>query len=149
MGVDVGAGFGRIDVVGESAGEIGFEPKPGQDFGGADLLSAGWNVLLGGGLGYTIEGRENLPSRPFISLWKHSSAWETMAQMVVMPPQAWVLKREILWIPLVGWACWMLNPTSAPRPVRFPTPSSNLAWWKRTSMAMAPRIPRPGARRPR
>ena len=37
-------------------------------------------------------------------MWKHTSTWETMAQMVVFPPQAWVLKREILWIPLVGWA---------------------------------------------
>jgi 1-acyl-sn-glycerol-3-phosphate acyltransferase len=42
-------------------------------------------------------------------MWKHTSTWETMAQMVVMPPQAWVLKREILWIPLVGWATWMLK----------------------------------------
>ena len=38
------------------------------------------------GLRYTIEGRDNLPARPFISLWKHSSAWETMAQMFVVPP---------------------------------------------------------------
>ena len=27
-------------------GGLAIEPKPGQDFGGADLLSAGWNVLL-------------------------------------------------------------------------------------------------------
>ena len=42
-------------------------------------------------------------------MWKHTSTWETMAQMVVFPPQAWVLKREILWIPLVGWATWLLK----------------------------------------
>jgi len=29
--------------------------------------------------------------------------------MLVFPPQAWVLKREILWIPLVGWASWCLK----------------------------------------
>ena len=40
------------------------------------------------GLRYTIEGQENLPQQPFISLWKHSSTWDTMAQMFVVPPAA-------------------------------------------------------------
>jgi len=53
-------------------------------------------------LRYTIEGQENLPSQPFISLWKHSSAWETMAQMFVVPPASWLLKREVIWIPIVA-----------------------------------------------
>jgi 1-acyl-sn-glycerol-3-phosphate acyltransferase len=62
------------------------------------------------GLDWVVEGRENIPQEgAHISMWKHTSTWETMAQMVVMPPQAWVLKREILWIPLVGWATWMLK----------------------------------------
>lgn len=67
------------------------------------------------GLNYTIEGRENLPSRPFISLWKHSSAWETMAQMFVVPPAAWLLKREVIWIPIVGWAVRMYKPIAINR----------------------------------
>ena len=37
-------------------------------------------------------------------MWKHSSAWETIAQAAIFPPQSWVLKRELMWIPLVGWA---------------------------------------------
>ncbi len=62
------------------------------------------------GLGWVVEGGENIPREgAHISMWKHASTWETLAQMVVMPPQAWVLKQEILWIPLVGWACWMLK----------------------------------------
>jgi 1-acyl-sn-glycerol-3-phosphate acyltransferase len=67
------------------------------------------------GLGYTVEGRENIPEGGHISMWKHSSAWETMAQMVVFPPQAWVLKREILWIPVVGWATWLMDPIAIDR----------------------------------
>ena len=55
-------------------------------------------------LDYVVEGRENLPKEPFISLWKHSSTWETATQMVEVPPAAWLLKREVTWIPLVGWA---------------------------------------------
>jgi len=62
------------------------------------------------GLDWVVIGGENIPREgAHVSMWKHTSTWETMAQMVVFPPQAWVMKREILWIPLVGWACWMLN----------------------------------------
>jgi 1-acyl-sn-glycerol-3-phosphate acyltransferase len=67
------------------------------------------------GLKYTIEGQENLPDRPFISLWKHSSAWDTMAQMFVVPPAAWLLKREVTWIPIVGWAVSTYKPIAINR----------------------------------
>lgn len=62
------------------------------------------------GLDWTVEGTENIPREgAHVTMWKHTSTWETMAQMIVFPPQAWVLKREILWIPLVGWASWLLK----------------------------------------
>jgi 1-acyl-sn-glycerol-3-phosphate acyltransferase len=67
------------------------------------------------GLTYTIEGQENLPKVPFVSLWKHSSAWDTMAQMFVVPPASWLLKREVTWIPLVGWAVTTFKPISINR----------------------------------
>ena len=62
------------------------------------------------GLDWIVIGRENIPREgAHVTMWKHTSTWETMAQMVVFPPQAWVLKREILWIPLVGWATWLMK----------------------------------------
>lgn len=67
------------------------------------------------GLTYTVEGRENIPSGAHVSMWKHSSAWETIAQAAVFPPQAWVLKRELMWIPLVGWAVKCLKPIAINR----------------------------------
>ncbi len=67
------------------------------------------------GLTYRIEGLENLPKEPFISLWKHSSAWDTMAQMFVVPPASWLLKREVTWIPLLGWAVTTYKPISINR----------------------------------
>jgi 1-acyl-sn-glycerol-3-phosphate acyltransferase len=67
------------------------------------------------GVDYVVEGRENLPSVPFVSLWKHSSAWETFAQMFVVPPAAWLLKREVLWIPVVGWAVKTYQPIAINR----------------------------------
>jgi 1-acyl-sn-glycerol-3-phosphate acyltransferase len=60
-------------------------------------------------LDYRVEGLENLPSEPSIALMKHSSSWETFAQARLLPPQAWVLKRELTWIPFVGWGIRLLH----------------------------------------
>jgi 1-acyl-sn-glycerol-3-phosphate acyltransferase len=54
-------------------------------------------------LDYSIEGMENLPPGSHVALWKHSSSWETIAMAVILPRQVWVLKRELTWIPFVGW----------------------------------------------
>jgi len=74
--------------------------------------------LLGAlcGLRYRVEGREHLP-RPgtAIILAKHQSSWETLAFQEIFPPQVWVLKRELLWLPLFGWALAMLNPIAIDR----------------------------------
>ena len=45
----------------------------------------------------------------------HTSAWETVAQFVIFPPQVWVLKRELLWIPFVGWGLKLLRPIAINR----------------------------------
>jgi 1-acyl-sn-glycerol-3-phosphate acyltransferase len=44
-----------------------------------------------------------------VVLIKHSSSWETFAQAALLPPQAWVLKRELTWLPFVGWAARLLR----------------------------------------
>src|SRR5258708_8369701 len=60
-------------------------------------------------LDYRIEGAHNVPASNHIALWKHSSSWETIAMGVVFPRQVWVLKRELLWIPVVGWGIRQLH----------------------------------------
>jgi 1-acyl-sn-glycerol-3-phosphate acyltransferase len=60
-------------------------------------------------LSFTVEGRENLPRQPCIALIKHSSSWETFAQAILLPPQVWVLKRELTWIPFIGWGIRLLH----------------------------------------
>jgi 1-acyl-sn-glycerol-3-phosphate acyltransferase len=67
------------------------------------------------GLTYRVSGIENLPSGAHIAMWKHSSSWETFAQAVIFPAQSWVLKREIMWIPLVGWATHFMRPIAIDR----------------------------------
>jgi 1-acyl-sn-glycerol-3-phosphate acyltransferase len=60
-------------------------------------------------LDYRVEGLEHLPSGNHIVLMKHSSSWETVAQAVLLPAQVWVLKRELTWIPFVGWGIRQLH----------------------------------------
>ncbi|HEY5810360.1 MAG TPA: lysophospholipid acyltransferase family protein [Povalibacter sp.] len=67
------------------------------------------------GLSHTIEGMENILPGAHVSMWKHSSAWETIAQASIFPPQSWVLKRELMWIPLIGWALIFLKPIAINR----------------------------------
>jgi len=67
------------------------------------------------GMRYRVLGKENVPSEPCIVMAKHQSAWETLAFQVVLPPQVWVVKRELLWIPFFGWGLAMLSPISIDR----------------------------------
>jgi 1-acyl-sn-glycerol-3-phosphate acyltransferase len=60
-------------------------------------------------LDYRVEGGERIPSDNHIALWKHSSSWETIAMAVIFPRQVWVLKRELQWIPVVGWGIRQLH----------------------------------------
>lgn len=58
------------------------------------------------GIRAQIIGRENMPSEPCVILSKHQSAWETMTLQDCVPDGAYcvfVLKRELLKVPLVGW----------------------------------------------
>jgi 1-acyl-sn-glycerol-3-phosphate acyltransferase len=60
-------------------------------------------------LDFRVTGTENIPSSSAVVYLKHSSAWETLAELVVFPEQAWVLKKEIRWIPFVGTGVVALN----------------------------------------
>lgn len=61
------------------------------------------------GLRYRIDGVEHLPADNHVALWKHSSSWETIAMSVIFPRQVWVLKRELVWIPIIGWGIRLLH----------------------------------------
>lgn len=64
-----------------------------------------WLLKIICNLKYEINGWENLPEHSAIIMSKHQSAWETIAMRGIFPPeQAWILKRELMWIPLFGWA---------------------------------------------
>ena len=64
------------------------------------------NLLLHGvivGVEIVVRGRHNIPAGGLIVASKHQSAWETLALVAYFPDFAFILKRELLSVPLFGW----------------------------------------------
>ncbi len=56
-----------------------------------------------------VEGWENVPDHPVVAMAKHQSAWETLLMESRFPPQCWIIKRELLWLPFVGWGLYAIR----------------------------------------
>lgn len=67
------------------------------------------------GIDYEVSGQENIPDGTAIIFSKHQSTWETFALQHIFPPQVYVIKRELLWIPFFGWGIAVLNPIAINR----------------------------------
>jgi len=78
-------------------------------------LTMMWLLRVVCGIRMEVKGAENIPTGPRILLCKHQSAWETIALQKVFPPQVWVLKRELLWLPFFGWGLAMTSPIAIKR----------------------------------
>jgi len=57
-----------------------------------------------------VIGRENIINSSCIIISNHQSTWETLAFQTIFPAHTWVLKRELLWLPVFGWSLALLNP---------------------------------------
>ncbi len=68
------------------------------------------------GLQYHIEGLENLPTRNAIIYSKHQSAWEVVMFKKEFPAiNTFILKKELLKIPIIGWGMHAFNPIAINR----------------------------------
>ena len=74
-----------------------------------------WWLKLTCNLSFRVEGKENIPDGTALILAKHQSAWETIAMQTIFPPQTWVLKRNLLLIPIFGWGLAMTRPVAIDR----------------------------------
>lgn len=74
-----------------------------------------WWLRITCNIRHEVTGLENLPKSPSIILSKHQSAWETLAFQAIFPTQVYVLKRELLWIPIFGWGLAMSSPIAIDR----------------------------------
>jgi len=61
------------------------------------------------GIRIIIEGQEHMPDHACVVMAKHQSAAETVAMPILLPPYAWILKRELFYIPFFGWALALMG----------------------------------------
>jgi len=62
-----------------------------------------WLLRVVCGTSVEWRGLDKLPQGGCIVVCKHQSAWETFALYAVLDDPAYILKRELMWIPLFGW----------------------------------------------
>jgi 1-acyl-sn-glycerol-3-phosphate acyltransferase len=55
------------------------------------------------GIDCELRGREKIPPGPLIVASKHQSAWETFALLPLFDNPLFIVKRELMWIPIFGW----------------------------------------------
>jgi len=69
-----------------------------------------WFLNLTCGIKVNVVGKENLPSEPCVIVSNHQGQWETFSMQYLFHPLCTLLKKELLFIPLWGWAMKMLHP---------------------------------------
>ncbi len=62
-----------------------------------------WLLRIVAGIRVEFRGRERIPAGGLIVAAKHQSMWETFALYPEFADTTFILKRELMWIPLFGW----------------------------------------------
>lgn len=66
-------------------------------------------------LGFEVHGLENVPATNAIVISKHQSTWETIGLQTIFRPVCFLLKKELLRLPVWGWAMASLEPIAIDR----------------------------------
>ncbi len=74
-----------------------------------------WWLKICCGVRYKIEGLDNIPDKACIVMCNHQSAFETLVLQLIFVPQVWILKRELLKIPIYGWGLASMQPIAIDR----------------------------------
>lgn len=64
-----------------------------------------WGLRVIGGVRTEIRGIERLPSGGFLVAAKHQSMFDIVPPFAFLPGPAFVMKKELMKIPLFGWHC--------------------------------------------
>jgi 1-acyl-sn-glycerol-3-phosphate acyltransferase len=65
-----------------------------------------WLLRVVCGTRMELRGLHNLPEGPLIVAAKHQSTWETFALLKLFDDFTFIVKRELMWIPIFGWCMW-------------------------------------------
>ena len=76
---------------------------------------ANWLLYVTCNIQLTIEGEEHIPNQPCVIVSNHQGQWETFSMQYLFHPLCTLLKRELLYIPLWGWAMSLLRPIAINR----------------------------------
>jgi 1-acyl-sn-glycerol-3-phosphate acyltransferase len=58
------------------------------------------------GIKVEFRGLGKIPSGPLLVASKHQSLWETFSLLTLFSDPAFILKRELQWLPFFGWYAW-------------------------------------------
>ena len=65
-----------------------------------------WLLRVICGISVEFRGMDKIPAGPLIVASKHQSLWETFALVPLFSDPAFIMKRELMWLPLFGWLTW-------------------------------------------
>jgi 1-acyl-sn-glycerol-3-phosphate acyltransferase len=65
--------------------------------------TSNWLLRVVCGTRVEIRGLEKIPYGPLLVAAKHQSTWETFALLALFVDPTFIVKRELLWLPLFGW----------------------------------------------
>lgn len=66
-------------------------------------LTSLWLMRAIAGTKVEVIGREKIPPGGALVAAKHQSFWETFALVTLFDDPTYILKRELMWLPLFGW----------------------------------------------
>ncbi len=79
-----------------------------------------WLLRVVAGIKLDVRGLDNIPHGACIVASKHQSVWETFALLTMVDDPVFILKRELMWVPLFGWCLWKGDMIPVDRGARGP-----------------------------
>ena len=76
---------------------------------------ANWFLYVTCNIKLIVEGEENIPTQPCVIVSNHQGQWETFSMQYLFHPLCTLLKKELLYIPIWGWAMSLLRPIAINR----------------------------------
>lgn len=79
-----------------------------------------WMLRVICGIKVELRGLDKIPPGGVLIASKHQSVWETFALLPYIKDPTYILKRELMWIPLFGWCLWKTQMIPVNRGARGP-----------------------------
>ena len=71
------------------------------------------------GVAWEVIGHENIPNTPCIFVSNHQGQWESFYLQTLSIPNSSIIKKELLYIPIFGWALACLKPVHLRRAKKY------------------------------